>query len=281
MRVTNVSLFSNDVEAVNFALTHQAPKSQYIARTMIGLDADEIVPKFYGFGLHSSPKYYNFGLKPREIVMRLVLNPRMILDESYSNIRDNLYRAISSSRTGAVELRFFSGATTVASIFGFIVKFEVPHFSKTPEVQITVRCEDPMFRAVNPVVLKEDEIPAISPIIVWDSISTAPHGFDFDILWTATSPIFTIQDVITNEEWKFEVIPNGGFLVGDILHFCSEYNAKELYIKRGANTIHIIDKITPGSFWPVIFPGGNEFFIQEDYAFTWQEISFHAAYWGV
>ena len=121
MRVTSVGLYSSNFEeAITFSLRDADPNAQYMVRTIIGIDAQEIIPKFYGFGLQSKQRLYDFGMKARDIVIRAVLKPRFNLDESYSDIRDELYRAISANRTGIVVLHFNSGATTVAKIPGFI-----------------------------------------------------------------------------------------------------------------------------------------------------------------
>lgn len=281
MRVTNVALYSNYVEAINFSLRNSDPTAQYMVRTILGLDADDLIPKFYGFGLATKPKFYNFGMKPRDIVMRIVLNPRFNLDESYSDVRDELYKAISSNRTGLIVLHFRSGATTVSRIMGFITKFEVPYFERLPEVQITVHCNDPLFRAINPVIYTPSELNTTNPILVADSLSTAPHGFHFQVTFKATAPSFTIQDVATNPEWVFTVTPNGGFQSGDVLDFSSDYGDKFLYMVRGGVTTHLMDRIAPGSIMPMIFPGHNEFYFVNIAQIDWNTLDYYAAYWGV
>lgn len=282
MRVTSVDLYTAKLEEpITFSLENSNESDQYIVRTMLGLDAEDIVPKFYGQGLNTAPKFYDFGTKPRDIVIRIVLNPRFNLDESYSDVRDDLYRAISADRTGKIVLHFKSGATTVSRIFGFITKFEVPYFVKLPEVQITVTCDDPMFRGINPVRFEPDELPSVNPILIPDSLSTAPHGFCFEAVFTATSPSFTIQDVETNPEWKFKVTPSGGFLVGDQLYFSSEFSNKYLYIVRSATTIQLMDKIEPTSIWPILFPGRNFFHFVDIAKIDWDVLEYYASYWGV
>lgn len=282
MRVTNVGLYAaNNVEAINFSLSKSDPSAQYMVRTMIGLDAEDLVPKFYGFGLVNKPKFYDFGMKPRDIVIRIVLNPRFNLDESYSDVRDDLYRIISATRTGLITLHFNSGGTTVAKISGFITKFEVPHFAPLPEVQITVRCDDPIFRAINPVIYDPTELKTTNPIIIADSLSTAPHGFTMKVTFKATSPQFSVQDLASNPEWKFVVIPNDGFASGDVLYFSSDLANKYLYMVRASVTTHLVDRIQPGSIWPVIFPGANTFYFPEIANFNWNDITYYAAYWGV
>ncbi len=285
MRVTNVSLYAGTspaaVEAITFSLRESDPSSQYMIRNMIGLDGEELIPRFYGFSLTTKQKFYDFGMKPREIVIRIVLNPRFNLDESYSDVRDTLYRAISTVRTGVVALHFNSGGTTVARIYGFITKFEVAHFNQLPEVQLTIRCDDPMLRAINPVRYVTADLKTTNPIIIPDSLSTAPHGFQMELTFKANAPSFTVQDASLQPEWQFKVIPSGGFLNGDILRFSSDYLNKYLFISRGASTIYLVDKIQPESVWPIIFPGATSFHFVDIASFNWDKIEYYAAYWGV
>lgn len=281
MRVTNIGLYSNDVEAITFALQDVSASDQYMVREILGLDTDDLVPRFYGFGLQTKPKFYDFVMKARTIVMRVVLNPRFNMDESYSDVRDTLYKAISSVRTGQVTLHFNSGGTTVARVFGFIVKFEVNHFSPLPEVTVTIRCDDPMFRAINPVLYKSSELKTTNPVIIADSLSTAPHGVEMQMTCKTACPSFTIQDEQTNPEWLFKIIPSGGFLAGDVLNISSEAFSKQLYLTRAGVNTYLVDKLTPESIWPVIFPGATTFYFLDLANFDWNYLEYYAAYWGV
>jgi hypothetical protein len=284
MRITDISLYSGSpqeaIEMLSFSLQPGDPGSKYIARSIVGLDAEEIVPRFYGVGLVTKPKYYDFKLKPRDIVIRVVLNPRFSIDESYSDIRDDLYRAISSSRTGQVVLHFHAEGTLVSRIFGFITKFEVSYFTQSPEVQFTVKCNDPMFRAINPVSYKPAELKTTNPVVIGDNISTAPHGFSMRLTFKATSTSFTVQDAAV-PEWTFKITPSGGFAIGDILYFSSDYVDKYLYMIRSGVTTYLIDRLELNSIWPVIFPGTNNLHFVDIAKFDWNAFEFYPAYWGV
>lgn len=285
MRISSVSLYSNKMEGaeelLTFSLIQSDPTALYFVRDMTGLDAEELIPKFYGFSLYSKDKYYDFVMKPRTIVLRLVMNPRFNLDESYSDIRDNLYRAISTVRNGSVVLHFNYMGTTVARIYGFITKFEVPYMTPLPEVQLSLRCDDPIFRAINPVVYDSVDLEGVNPLFINDDLSTAPHGFSFQVTFDVDTPSFNIQDAQHNPEWTFRINPTDGFKVGDILNFSSEYSNKQLYISRGASTIYIMDRIQPNSFWPLIFPGPNSFYFMDVDNINWNSLRYYAAYWGV
>ncbi len=276
MKITNIDLLSSDgTPTANFSFRDPGSTSPYIIKEIIGLDADEIVPKFYGLSQSSSSKYYSLSLEEREIVLSIALNPQFSTGGSYSALRDTLYRGIAASRTGKVRLWFNNGLNVIAELYGFVTKFESVHFSKSPEVKITIRCEDPILKSVNPVSLDTSAF-GILPIIV-DSLSTAPHGFEFAITFTENSSSFVIHDHVT-PEWSLTITYD--FLAGDKLYFSSRHDEKFLYLERNAATILLVDKILINSVWPIIFPGTNNFHIESG-TFSWIYLIHYLSYWGV
>jgi hypothetical protein len=208
-------------------------------------------------------------------LIRIALNPRFGIGESYSDLRDQLYRAIAASRTGLIKLWFKNGNDVIAQVSGFVTKLESVHFSKTPEVNITIDCTDPILKSVDPVVIDTSAF-GIFPKVV-DSVSTAPHGLEFGITFTAGASSFLIHDHLTLE-WSLKV--NYAFLAGDKLFFSSKHNEKFLYLVRGTTTIQLADKVLINSVWPIIFPGNNEFHIESG-TFTWDYLIHYLSYWGV
>lgn len=300
MRLTHISMYSTTniqqatfedniraEEPLNFNLGDRVPPSKFQVRSMVGLDAEDIAPKFYGFGARSGSRFYDFNLTGRDIVMQVALRPDYSIGETNSDVRDVLYRTISSNRSGFVMLHFNAGATNVARIRGQIVKFEVDYFDKEPVIQITIRCDDPMFRSITPVELKPEDVPDNSLIVypnvnVSDTLSTSPHGFSAEFVFSGTSPTFTIRDVedVDDYEWQFKVVPFESFIAGDLLHFSSEYGHKRLERQRGGTFLSLIDSIQSDSCWPIIFPGENKFYFGEG-TVVWNYIKYYASYWGV
>lgn len=284
MRLTNVALYSDSafgigVDVLNFSLEHTHRDNKYAVRAITGLDAEEIIPKFYGFSTVSKQRYYNMGLKSREIVMRVVLNPDFENNESYSDIRDELYRAISATRTGIIMLHFMSGPNVVARIPGFITKLEVGYFNQLPEVQVTVRCDDPLFRSLTPTVFEPTDLSTGTEVQIGDNMSTAPHGFSFEATFTTDTTNFVVQDKATSPEWQFNIVYS--FLAGDQLFFSSELSDKYLYIMRSGSPIYLMDKVQPLSIWPVIFPGFNNFYFTNAATFAFDKVEYYPAYWGI
>ncbi len=102
MRLTSVNIYApNSNNVINLSFRNPMSQNPYIAKSIVGLDADEITPNFYGISDLSNKKYYNLSLKKRDVVIQIGLNPNFSLGKSYSDLRDDLYKLISSARTGS------------------------------------------------------------------------------------------------------------------------------------------------------------------------------------
>lgn len=278
MKLTSVELHPADSsEKAVLSFRDPGAKNPYNVKGITGLDADALVPKFYrGTGTQN---FYNLSLENRQIVIRVGLNPQFAEYQSYSDLRDALYRMIASSRTGKLQLQFKDRDHVEAYISGTVSKLEAPLFEKTQEIQITLTCDDPMLRSPEAVLIQPlAEAISSQTLIVEDKKSTAPHGFSFDIKFTAHVGAFQIEP--EDGSWNYILQPLGGFEEDDVLMFSSDWNNKSVIIKRGFSYIPIADGIYPGSVWPILFPGRNKFEVNTA-NIEWQQIWFYPTYWGV
>jgi hypothetical protein len=277
MKVTSIGLYSSkDIEVA--ILSFRDPKSlnPYVVKNIIGLDADEIVPRFYAQSMNHDGMYFDLSIPSREIVISMMLNPEYgEYDKTYSDLRDDVYKAISSSRTGALRLKFYDGFEEKAQISGFVTKLEYPHFTDLPEIQLTLRCDDPMLRGPVQTSLRGRSNADTSILDVLDS--TAPHGFEFKLTFTGNSTGFRMHD--KELDWEFLVEPTNGFLTGDVLIFSSQSGDKELKMIRANVDTHLVDKISRSSVWPILFPGTNKFIHTP--SVQWNYIKYYPTYWGV
>lgn len=281
MKLTSVELHpANSSEVVALSFRDPRGLNPYVAKNITGLDADEIVPRAYGApGFSGSFRMNNPSLLKRDVILQIGLNPNYTEHKSYSDLRDALYRMIASSRTGKIQLQFKDNIEAVAAISGFVSKFETSLFEKEQEVQLTITCDEPMLKAMEPVMLVDLDIPVF---IIDDNQSTAPHGFSFVMNITGELPNIFIGDP-RDGSWGFSIQPlfDAPLLADDVLYFSSEYNNKYLYIIRGEDTIHLGDAITPGSVWPIIFPGENVLTFLLATNKEWVNLSYYPTYWGV
>lgn len=279
MKITSVEFHPDGSDAV-CVLSFRDPTRQnpYNVKGITGLDADEIIPRFYG--ISGATAFYNLMLVKRTIVAFIELNPDYSLNQSPSSLRDDLYKMIASSRKGTIDIWFKNGDEVIASISGRFIKFEAGHFNKLSEVQMTVKCDEPFLKAPDPVSLT---VVGLDPslTIINDPLSTAPHGLKFELGVEAVIASLVFEDP-DDDTWSFTITPAGGFLVGDVIHFSNEYNEKYLYMIRAGNTIHLADGIAPGSIWPIIFPArDNKLSVSSGASLDWVAISYYPTYWGV
>lgn len=280
MKIDSVELHPEGSDFVA-VLSFKDPTRQnpYNVKSISGLDAEAIIPRYYGTATNSNKKFYNLSQQKRDFVMLVDLNPQFSAGKSYSDLRDDLYRMLASSRTGLIEIQFKEAGVVVAAISGLATKLEATHFEKNPQVQLTVSAEDGALRAPAPVNVNVAGL-NLADVNIVDALSTAPHAFDFTLTFTGALASINISDP-TDASWSFVVTPAGGFLVGDVLHFSSEPKDKKLYVVRGAATIYLADKIVSGSVWPILFPGDNHFGAVSPASMVINAISYYPTYWGV
>lgn len=277
MIINAIHVYSNDVKRFELHLDRSSPTDSYIIEASSGLDAQEIQSRFYTS--NGSSKYFNLVVPTREIALKIKLNPQFGSGETYSSLRDTVYRAMSASRTGLVQLRFMNGVNTVAAISGFPRKLEAELFSKDPNIQLTIGCEDGFLYGLDRVEVPLTGLSTSSPILV-DNVSTAPHGFRFSITFSALRTSLTIVDAAS--DWTWQVVRT--FSAGDSLIFGSE--AGNQYLKRisSGTTYNIADSITAGSTWPIMFPGENNFIFTPgggSGGISWNLVSYQETFWGV
>lgn len=292
MKITNVGLYSNDVEFANLSFRDPNSENPYVASYIDGLDGDDIVPKFYSRSDTTGKRWYNLTLSKRVLGINIILNPSFTDGLSYSELRDDLYRAIASCRDGVIEIKFNDGLNTIATVTGFITKFESNLMTAQPMVILTVRCDDAMLKSPievdatfldsNIVVLTD----TVHEFKIEDLLSTSPHGFSFAVSFAADSTFFIIRDGSISDKGYFEIIPGlidgeTGFIAGDQLVVSTVSNKREVILIRDSESIYLADKLTPGSNWPTIFPGNTYFRCSTDLGFTWDYFKYHPTYWGV
>lgn len=286
MIIDAIQLYSNSVKYAEFSLDHTDHTQRYILQDSTGLDVDEVSPTFYNYAPGSSRvKFINQVPKTRAVVLKIKLNPQYHLGETPSVLRDAMYKAVSSARTSLVELRFVNNGVVKATIPGFITKLEAPLFTASPEVKITVMCEQ--FFLKNPAQITATPSPTAASFTITDSVSTAPHGFKANVKLTfGDSDGIRLRD--STSTWTFDF--TGALLIkDDVLWISSEEGDRYLYfIRSGVKTL-LLDKVIPGSSWPLIFPGANSFVIERlstglvpsSVPVYWNSLTYYETFWGV
>lgn len=285
MNVTSIRLYSvmdthatASVLQAEFFVATPSTAHSLILKSATGLDPEDILSKFYGYGVNTADKYFNLTMPPRTVSFLIGLNPQYASSENPQTLRDKLYQMIGYTRQAVVEIRLMSGATPVASLFGQITKFESQLFGGSPDVQITFFCKDPIFKApayISPVTPAKP-----SPSWTDSGASSMPIGFQFQITFTAaiTSP-FLIQGVYGQTYAPFSI--NKAFASGDVLYFSSELGNRYLYVVSGGVTTQLGDKIVSTSVWPMMFPGQTTQITFPTSSFNYNVLQYKPCYWGI
>lgn len=265
-----------------FSLDRADTSQSYILQQGWGFDLDEINPSL--FGSFEDDEYATMQPNDRLIVMKIKLQPQLVDDETPSSLRDNIYRIISATRTGLLELRLMNQGSPVAYIRGYMKKFESDLFSSEPVIQISINCPDPIFRgvtAVNPLSILEPSPPTIAEAVIEDNISTAPHGMLGALAFIAdpVNSYFTIQGKYGTTEAPFRI--DYQFQEDDFLYWDNTHEAKSLYVYRFPDTIKLLDKLHIGQVWPMIYPGYNRLGFSEPTKVGWWDLQYYHHFWGV
>lgn len=275
MKLTSVKLTSpNTLEPIVLSFRDPSNANPYQVKSIQGLDADDISKRYYGAQVGGAgTRYYDLTIKKRNIIANIGLSPRWALDETYSDLRDDLYRLISSTRNGEITIQFLNGLTVVAEVNGTVSKMEASHFDNLPDVKLTVDCPDPLLRAPEKVIVPVEGLD-ITDTTITDSLSTAPHGFNLEAKFLANVSTFSIATA----DWMFKV--DYTYLTNDIIHIYYDVGYKAIWLTRGETTIQIADRILANySVWPIIFPGENNFVLSA--STEWTGIEYTPTYWGV
>ena len=283
MDITSIELWTLPNSGIStrhatLSLDPSAAQESYILKSATGLDPDEILNQFYAVrGTNLNPiKFYSLLPSARIVTFNIKLNPNYAEARTPSNLRDTLYKMISHDRTGDVQIRLMNADVIVGVLNGFVTRFESDLFNNDPTVTITFTCTHPFIRSLSRLEIG----PSLSfPSIQFDDdISTAPHGFymKIQLLSNISNPVIQGQGDLPNAS-PFAILYD--FLADDILYFISEPDARALYIERAGDVIHLVDRVSLNSIWPLVFPGHNNITV----FFNATIISFahYLTYWGV
>lgn len=255
----------------------------YNIKAIYGLDAEDLVSSYSGN--YAGQNQFETHSASRTLVFRIVLNPTN--NSSISELRNHLYKTISANRTGEIQILFKNRDEVSAELVGFITKFEASHFTKTPEVQITIECLDSVLKSIEYVDVDVDGMSA-SEFYITDDKSTAPHGglFEFEVKSGITP--YDYEFVLTDDEsWMFKIDlrvawpEENLFESGDIIKIYSERRAKNVLIVRAQQEYHIGHAVVNQSVWPIIFPGVNKFKVEQSGLVDLLSVKYKYHYWGV
>lgn len=269
----------------NFNLTSLNFNDPYILKNLEGLGVDNLQPQYTGLSSLAINKFYNMKQQERELTLTIGINPHYYTTNTLgSTLRDLFYKAIhSSDRTGLIQIRFNYSGSTICAISGFVKSIKAPVFGDSQDIEVTLTCQDAQLKSLSRVVTTGTPYNSgAATLTLTDNLSTAPHGFLFNVQLGAAASSFGISQI--SNLWGFTITYS--FLTSDQLWFSSEIGNSYVYVIRSGVTTYLNDKINIEPAWPLMFPGTNVFAITCSAALTWPVAtkplpSYYNTYWGV
>lgn len=184
----------------------------------------------------------------RNIVMSVGYRPDYLLNQSVQTLRRELYPYFSPK--GAVRLRFLNDDGPTVEISGVVESHDPILFTQEPEVQISIMCALPNFKAITETVLNGfNNVPM--PV---SHFGTGDSGFVYRLFVNRAIPLIKLQNEIDDD------ISYGTDLVnGDQVIISTVRGNKYVSLIRGGVTTNDLDGIIAGSLDMSIGPLSGDF----------------------
>ncbi len=268
MRFTRIRL--NGLTPVDLPIVGATPADTYICKNVDGLGPPEIDVAL-ARTLNAGSVYQGRQSQSRQIVALVGLNPDYTAGVVPADLRVSLYGLLSPGFLDSILVQIINEEEVLASTTGYVSKMEINPFSKDPEVQVTINCEDLYFKAADEIFLTPDS--KSNPEI--ENLGTAPAGFHMEVTFTADTSGWTLSDASGNEMYF-----NYAFLSGDKLIFDTRPGLRGIWLVRAGITTNIIYTLAPGSIWYMLHGGVNAFLTSSS-SFDWGDVYYLPQFWGI
>ena len=139
MKFTTIRLTGRHI--IDLPILNASSSDKYILKGADGLGPPGV--EISMLNTRASRGYYQ-GKKTqlREIVIRVGLNLDYSTTETVADLRSKFYGFLSPGITEDIRIEFVNETEPVAYTTGYVKQLEIVPFSKTPEIQITITCDE-------------------------------------------------------------------------------------------------------------------------------------------
>lgn len=210
----------------------------------------------------------------RQVVLRVGLQPNWDTGQTAAELRDMLYSLLAPRFGRPLRHELFWFDTLQAYAEGYISKMEPAIFTSDPEVNVTIDCTHPYFKA--PVDQIQQPVRTLvegkSSFIV-ENDGTARTGFWLGITLQSpqTEPLSVSDEAADGE--KFEV--GGTWAAGDTLVLNTRAGERSIFKIPSGSTgpVSVLNDITKNSVWLQLYEGDNQLRVNNT-AFDWYSLGF-------
>lgn len=200
----------------------------------------------------------------RNIVLTLDLKPDYSVGEDAEALRQQLLTYFTPGQE--VEFEFVTDKTT-RLISGVVESMEAPMFVRLPQVQISVICHDPYFRAVADLdgsdIVGTHLGASIGDAIDVENSGNVPVGFRLEL-----QPLGALSriDMFVPPSHKGLFVVNTVFPTNHIVAIDTRARQKE--VRNLSNGVNHLADVIRGSSWPMLAPGMNQIQLSIQGSFT-------------
>jgi len=262
MKIDLIMLCSDNMASlIPLKLNGFSPSDKYQVKGITGLDAQDLFHTFFndGNGIRSSAK-----LRNRELAIKVALNPDFSAGESYSTLRDNLYRLTYSDITNELLVLFGLKNEIKAGLWVSVTKIENDISGKEQDVVLTMPCSHPyLLGPINNVDVTGFNWYGFE---VNDMVSTASHGFDIKLRLTRNSTYNQFDFLVNNVNFgvgaPFALMENDTIQIITWYDYAAKRNIKSVTVTNASGEHSLIGNISGANGiinWPIMKPGVNTF----------------------
>ena len=275
MDLTTMRLVT-DQAAVNLSVVGADSSSPFMLKQVIGLGPPEVA--VYLAETRNAGSQHR-GRRPlaREIIARVGLNPNYAAGQSAGDLRTYFYGLLSAGDQGdtdvlTVELYDANTSGVWAKTKGYVKRIEAAHFTKDPEVQVTITCLKPFLES--PIRYIPPDSIKLTPVIM--NTGSAPTGFRAELTFNKSISKWAL----TNSSGQSLMFQNG-FADGDKLVIDTRAGRRQvLRYRDGELNANLLAALSNDSTWLMLRPGNNVL-TPMTYAVTWDRFFYVPQHWGI
>lgn len=250
------------------------PSDHYILKSVDGLGPPDITNAIAQ--LDSGGRYGGRQAAPKQLIFTIGLNPRWDNGQTALELREEIYKLLSTGYNPSVPIRLLNGDTPVAKTTGYVAHIDPDLFSKDPQIVLTMDTLDAYLHDVNPTHYGHNDIGGFRPVVV--NPGTAEVGFQFAVKFTAARNKWFIK---VREHQNIGMEFDFDFSIGDVLAVSTIPGSKYVHWnKHRGKVTNKMGILTNSSEWLTLHPDVNHFVVPKT-GWVWKgPLQFTARWWG-
>lgn len=204
----------------------------YFIKNVDGLGPVDAQLSMYNFASYDGGVLHNARLSQRNIVLTLGYSPNYAGNKDIGALRQAAYKMFTPK--SQINLYFSDSAMEQTYTTGYVEKITPSVFSKDPELQVSVICENPYL--MRPAQISLNGV-ANTPYDV-SKVGNAPFGFVIAITPTVNFSVFTIRG--GTQDFMYFEYP---FAAGDNIRISTNPGSKSAIVTRNGVATSLLDRM--------------------------------------